>query len=182
VLIATSHPSPDIQPDEPRWQAEIALWQLLADEEMANRRRRPLNLDLLECLLAPEVYAAEVDVEDTYGGRGMQPAPTYPPAPTPRADNWRDEPVLAPWLGHYPTLRQLLDSGGVNAVYRWARVEAAEADAYGLHTVGLTDQAIGELLSPPRNSRTVAALIEKAEDRILHALRHLDQMREATAV
>jgi hypothetical protein len=174
---------------EPRWAASLALWQLLAEAELANPWRRPINADLLECLLAPEVYAAGVDIEDSQAGRGMQPdppagrGPTYPVAPPPRVDDWHVEPVLLPWLRRYPTLAQLLDSrAGVDALYRWAAVPDTEADVYALWSAGFTAAAIGPLLVPPRTERTVVALIEAAEDRIHHALRHLDLVRQAEAM
>lgn len=163
---------------DPAWNTEIALWELLADEEKRNPRRTPINLDLLECLLAPEVYAAEVDVENTYAGRGMQPEPSYPPAPPQRIDDWHEDPALAPLLDRYPILEQLLDREGVEGVYRWASVPADEADAYGLHSVGLTFRAIGELMNPPRKERTVMELVGRAEDRILHALSYFDPIRD----
>jgi hypothetical protein len=159
------------------WTSEVALWQLLVDQELAHRGRTPLNVDLLECLLAPEVYAAEVDVEDTYAGRGMQREPTYPPPPPHRVDDWHDDPVIVPLLARYPVLVGLLDREGVEGVYRWAKVPADEADVYGLRSAGLTAQAIGELMSPPRRERTVLALIERAEERILQALSYFDPIR-----
>jgi hypothetical protein len=133
------------------------------------------------CLRAPEVYAALVDVEHTEAGRGMQPEPTYPPRPTPHVDDWRDDPVIRPVVQRYPVLRELLDREGVNGLYRWAQVPAEEADAYGLHTVGLTDRAVGELMDPPRNELTVRALIGRAEERILDALARWERLRREMA-
>lgn len=180
--MTTDAPNRVITIRSPRWTAELTLWGLLLEEEMANRRRWPLNLDLLECLHAEEVYAAEVDVEDTYAGRGMRPEPTYPPRPEQRVNDWHEEPRLLPWLSRHPVLVQLLDRGGVDALYRWAGVGGAEADAYGLHSVGLTPKAIGELLVPPRNERTVRELIGRAEDRIMHALDHVERLRYEEAM
>jgi hypothetical protein len=163
---------------DPGWTAEVSLWELLAEQEKANPRRTPINLDLLECLLAPEVYAAEVDVEHTDAGRGMQPEPTYPPKPPQRVDDWHQDPAIEPILDRYPILEQLLNVEGVEGVYRWARVPVDEANVFGLHSAGLTCKAIGELMNPPRNERTVAALLGNAEDRILNALSYFDPIRE----
>lgn len=139
-------------------------------------------MEVPDCLLAPEVYAALVDVEHTEAGRGMQPEPTYPPRPAPWVDDWHDDPVLRPFLYRYPVLRQLLDREGVNGLYRWAQVPTDEADAFGLHTVGLTDRAVGELMEPPRNELTVRALIERAEERILDSVARWERIqREAMA-
>lgn len=138
-----------------------------------------------------------MDVEDTDAGRGMSPdpprghGPTYPPREPPRDGDWRTDPALAPWLDRYPTLLQLLDSpdrrtgsgvlaGGVEAVYRWAGVPEAEADAYGLASAGFTDKAVGQAMRPPRDQRTVRELIERADDRLRHSLHHLDAVWRAT--
>jgi hypothetical protein len=118
-----------------------------------------------------------VDIEDTGAGRGMQPEPTYPPAPPPRVDDWHEDPALSPILNRYPVLRSLLDREGPEGVYRWAKVAPDEADAYGLHSAGLTFEAIGEMLNPPRHTRTVRELVARAEDRILHALSYFDPIR-----
>jgi len=175
---AQSQPTRNTADFDPGWHAEVSLWELLAAQELANPRRTPINPDLLDCLLAPEVYAAEVDVEDTYGGRGMQPEPTYPtPAPQ-RVDDWHQDAILEPILHRYPILVGLLDREGVEGVYRWAKVPADEADVYGLHSAGLTCKAIGGLMNPPRNERTVRALLDNAEDRILNALSYFDPIRD----
>jgi hypothetical protein len=173
---------------EPRWRADLALWQVLAEQELANPRRRPINADLRECLLAPEVFAAEHDVEDGLA-HGMSPdppwghGPTYPAPPPPRGEDWHEAPALSPWLRRYPTLAQLLDArGGVDAVYRWAGVPATEADVYGLHSAGFTASAIADLMVPRRSPRTVEHLIESAEERIHHALHHLDVAARAEAM
>lgn len=116
-------------------------------------------------------------VPDPPAGTG----PTYPPSPPPRVDDWHEDPELRPILRRYPILRELLDREGVNGVYRWARVAKDEADAYALRSAGLTFKAIGDMMDPVRNERTVEELVARAQDRIVHALAYVDPFL-ATAV
>jgi len=153
------------------WDSEVALWELFVTAQA--------DLGEFGCLMADEVYAAGVDVDDTYAGRGMQPEPTYPP-PVVEKPHWRDDPKLKPRLERYAILLNLLESEeGVDAVYRWAGARKREADAYALSIAGLTDEAIAEQLKIALP--TVTEFIGRVQWRLEAALKHLDRLREAAS-
>jgi len=161
-----------------RATAEFELWKALLEVERKRPDRwGPLNDDLPEHLRAPEVYAALHDVVEAQAGRPMAPEPTFPPPAPVRHDDWHTDPDLVPHLTKYPTVRQLLDSDGVNGMYAWAGVPVIEADAHSLYCAGFTTEAIAEALS--RAEETVQEFIGRADWRLKHCLRHWDRQREA---